>query len=623
MEKMKRLVMAVFKTHFDYGYTDTKENVLKLYSGRILDDVIKLCEDTQKLGNEKMYKWTLPSYLLIKMYEDCPNDKKLRFYNLVKNDQISCHALPFTMHTELLDKNMAENMFIFTQEYCKIFDKPFPISAKMTDVPGHSVGIVKYLVNNGVKFLHIGKNGASLAPDVPELFWWEDYDGNRILTMYNQTYGSKMTPPKKWKFPVYLALCHTNDNKGVQDFEYIKNLQNSVGDDYKFCTGTLNDFAKELLKCDLSSLPIIKGELSNTWVHGIGSYPGATSVFRNSRRDFYNLEEFAKRNEIDIENFKNRFYKQALLFTEHTFGANILKFLKDERVYDKEELLCKIKEDSVYQYIEKTWNDEKDIAKTLNNICKETKEYLNYQSDEFHNKSLPEISMQKNKIEVNFNNKKYLIYYEYKIFGANSVHTFVKKYLTRYENWSISDFGRMWYPEIEDENFIAIPTKTTINGNEIIVDFAMDERSYNIYGNCKSIKLHLYIENSKLKFELNCNEKQPTTYVETGNLIIETEENGEFIVEQIGNKVDVQKNIIKNANHILWAMDSFAQIGNSTLKSLDCPLISFGENAICKFNGGNNRKYKPNFVVNLFNNHWGTNFPQWIKGDFTFKFELT
>ena len=42
--------------------------------------------------------------------------------------------------------------------------------AKMTDVPGHSRGLIGPLAENGVKFLDIGVNSASTPPAVPSLF---------------------------------------------------------------------------------------------------------------------------------------------------------------------------------------------------------------------------------------------------------------------------------------------------------------------------------------------------------------------------------------------------------------------------------------------------------------------
>ena len=57
----------------------------------------------------------------------------------------------------------------------------------------------------------------------------------------------------------------------------------------------MDDFAREIYKCDLSSVPVIKGELSDPWIYGAGSYPEAVSVFRRSREEFYALEKVASK----------------------------------------------------------------------------------------------------------------------------------------------------------------------------------------------------------------------------------------------------------------------------------------------------------------------------------------
>ena len=42
--------------------------------------------------------------------------------------------------------------------------------AKMTDVPGHTRGLISPLAGHGVNFLDIGVNGGSTPADLPPLF---------------------------------------------------------------------------------------------------------------------------------------------------------------------------------------------------------------------------------------------------------------------------------------------------------------------------------------------------------------------------------------------------------------------------------------------------------------------
>ncbi len=619
---MKNKIIGVFKTHFDYGYTDLAEVVLDNYIGSMLDGAISICKQTQALDESLRYKWTLPSYLIMQMAEKCKGQKKKEFFDLVECGQITCHALPFTTHSELLDRKMLDNLFIFTDEYVKLFDKPFPISAKMTDVPGHTSMIIKPLVGRGVKFLHLGKNGASLAPDVPLLFWWEDLEGNRILTMYNQNYGSSLFPPKDWKYPVWLALCHTYDNKGVHGEGFIEKIKQSVGDDYDFSTGSLDDFAHELLKCDLSDIPVIRGELGDTWIHGVASLPKAVSDFRRARNEFYALEDIAKNNNVDISNLQTEFYKTALIYSEHTFGANILKFLGQDRAYDKEGFAEERKSRDAYKTLERSWDEQHEIAERLVEIVSRTEKQLNINStvEDCREESMT-VSMKDNDIEVDFAGRHLAISYEYRLFGAQELFDFMHGYLQRYHDWSISDFGRNYYPEIDGRVFTAKPVSIK-NGNGFTdIDLILPEESYRDFGNFTKVQLRLSVCADKLHIRFSGKDKIATPLVEAGNFIVKLDgEEKSFAIDRCGLEVDVDRDIVKNANQILWAIDRYARIGNTKLYSIDAPLVSFGENGICRYNGGLPREKATSFVVNLFNNHWGTNFPQWIEGDLNYEF---
>ena len=46
--------------------------------------------------------------------------------------------------------------------------------AKMTDVPGHTRGIIAPLARHGVTFLEIGVNGGSTPAELPPIFLWKD-----------------------------------------------------------------------------------------------------------------------------------------------------------------------------------------------------------------------------------------------------------------------------------------------------------------------------------------------------------------------------------------------------------------------------------------------------------------
>lgn len=620
MEKKK--IIAVFKTHFDYGYTERKADVLASYQGEKLDKALDICERTQKDGEKMQYKWIMSAYLLMQIYHGVEGEKKERLKKLIENGQISCHALPFTMHSPLMDERFANEMFMWTEEYVQTFGKKFPIAAKLTDNPGYSSSIIEPMVKRGIKFLHIGKNGAWFAPKVPPLFWWEDLKGNRILVMYNMLYGSDVKPPRSWKYPVWLAFCHTNDNQGVQNADYIRNIKKQARG-YDFQTGTLDDFAEEILKCDLSDLPVVKGELADTWIYGAASYPDALSWVRRARTEFYALEEKAKTLGVDIQNEKREFFENALVYTEHTFGVCVQKYFPT-REYDKKQLQKNRETLDNYKYAELSWEDEKDYARRSQAVVAKLKEKLGA-IEKTEKPALPfDLKHDDKYLYVDIGGKRAKIYYEYRILGVEKLNQFMSKTLTRYHWWAVSDMGKLWYPEIPDKKYIAPIEKVEKKGEEYEVCFRINKESVKTYGNFKQVTMRLKKTEEGICIRMDGKGKDAINLVEIGNFVVDLGCDGKkFIVEQIGQEVDVNEDLVPNTNQLYWAMDRFAEVDNVRLQSLDAPLVSFGKNGIAEYTGGVQKKKKASFYINLFNNHWGTNFPQWFEGDYSFEFILS
>lgn len=65
----------------------------------------------------------------------------------------------------------------------------------MTDVPGHTRGLIAPLAAHGVKFLDIGVNDASTPAQVPPFFLWKDPGGATLAVMYHHGYGAVARVP--------------------------------------------------------------------------------------------------------------------------------------------------------------------------------------------------------------------------------------------------------------------------------------------------------------------------------------------------------------------------------------------------------------------------------------------
>ena len=322
-------VWVVFKTHLDIGYTDRIESVLAKYRGPMMDGALKVVEASRELPPEKRFSWTLAGWPLTHVLGPQQDPvRRARIEQAVREGAIAFHALPFTTHTETQDLEDLVRGLGFSTRLAHQFGLPLPIGAKMTDVPSHSWVIPTMLANAGVKFLQLGCNGTSAFMRVPPLFWWEGPDGSRILCNYTPVYGSGLKAPRGWPSKNYLAMEMTGDNHGPPTQAEVERLRQQAavslpGVQVHF--GTLDDFAKAVM-AENPELPVVRGDMPDTWIHGWMSMPLEAKACRNFRP----LEPA-----LDVLDTQLRAwgetpsplapaladaYEQSGLFSEHTFG---------------------------------------------------------------------------------------------------------------------------------------------------------------------------------------------------------------------------------------------------------------------------------------------------------------
>ena len=103
-------------------------------------------------------------------------------------------------------------------------------------------------------------------------------------------------------------------------------------------------------------------------------------------------------------------------------------------------------------------------------------------------------------------------------------------------------------------------------------------------------------------------------------------EHAEYRIRKGGVTLNPAADIVEKANHSLYCLDEGAAVMNDQMglwvQSLDAPLMAIGDPEIYTYGPVFEQTKKPVLYFNLFNNMWGTNFPQWTGGDFTFRFRL-
>jgi len=322
-------VWVVFKTHLDIGYTDRIEDVLKKYRENMMDGALKAVEASADLAPDRRFSWTLAGWPLRHVLGPQQDPaRRTRIEQAVHDGAITFHALPFTLHTETDDLEDLVRGLGFSTQLARQYGRPLPIGAKMTDVPCHSWVWPTLLAHAGVRFLQLGCNGTSAPAQVPPLFWWEGPDGSRIICNYTADYGSGLTPPPNWPSRNYLAMIMTGDNHGPPTVDEVAHLhqeaaQKLPGVQVRF--GTLDDFARAVLT-ENPTLPVVRGDMPDTWIHGWLSMPIEAKMAHNLRPLEPALDGFDTQLRAwgvttgNLAPVLTKAYELSDLFSEHTFG---------------------------------------------------------------------------------------------------------------------------------------------------------------------------------------------------------------------------------------------------------------------------------------------------------------
>lgn len=326
---------VVFKTHLDLGFTDYAANVTDRYVHEYLPRAIELARELEQRGGPAGFIWTTGSWLIHEALRLGTPDERAALEDAIRAGQVSWHGLPLSTHTELMDAGLVEHGISIGRRLDARFGR-HTIAAKMTDVPGHTIGLVPFLSRAGLDYLHLGVNGASAVPEVPEFFVWRAPDGSEVVVNYAQSYGAT-------DLGVALApggtdalhLAHTGDNFGPPSVADVEELFAQLQAEYpgtRIIASTLDAFAAAVLQ-DRDLLPVLEREIGDSWIHGVASDPLLTARLRallRLRTDWVASGALAP-GTTECDGFSDG----LLLIPEHTWGEDLKTHLPDYVNYEK------------------------------------------------------------------------------------------------------------------------------------------------------------------------------------------------------------------------------------------------------------------------------------------------
>ena len=330
-------VHVVYKTHLDLGYTDLAVNVLRRYREDFIPTAIRLARELLDETGRRDFVWTTGSWLVAHALKYGTRSQRVELDAAIRDGLVAWHALPFSTQTEMQSRKTIQHGIEVTRrldaEYGRV-----TTAGKMTDVPGHTIGLVPALAAAGIRYFHVGVNPASPVPDVPDHFRWIAPDGSEVVTSYDSSYGSDEATAQVKRVPganEALFFAFTNDNTGPPSRDSVRSLLDSLRSRYpdaEVAGSDLDTFGRIAWEAR-EHLPIFDLEIGDSWIYGAASDPTLLSRFtrlQRLREQWLAEGRLEEHDEIDWT-----LGDRLALIAEHSWGYDVKRYLPDYTIYDK------------------------------------------------------------------------------------------------------------------------------------------------------------------------------------------------------------------------------------------------------------------------------------------------
>lgn len=573
---MIKEVYLIFKTHLDIGFTDKAQTVVKRYIEEFIPNAIKVGYELK--DTDTPFIWTVGSWLV---NEALKYDKDGSVEKAIRDGIISWHGLPFTSYTEMMNETLFEYGLSLSEKLDKRFGKK-TISSKMTDVPGHTMGMIKHMADHGIEFMHIGVNRATPVPPVPRLFKWSDGE-NELTVLYQNYYG--LTE----EFDDFaIVFGFTGDNCGPQNPDDIVKQYRELQQQYPDAVikaATLDDVAMKIR--EIKDIPLYTKEIGDTWIHGIGTDPKKVSIYRSLLR---HIEE--KGICADISD-------NLLLIPEHTWGGDRKKFFKNEEGYTVEEFE-KLRDNPERIFLESTWLEQRQYLDKAMNVLGTS---VDYNADAPDLSTFTECDIPNIPVEVSW-----------VLYDSTDYERYKKTYMTEYGQniwWAIADFIKTGLPQKNNRGIhVASACKAYTDGSKTVVLMRFDkalsdyEGLPEVYGIFEENKVEIRLVGQKAN-------RQPNAYFVKFKGFDE-----KWQVQKLGRWIDSTD---LAGSPLICGIDKGIRNKDMEIVSLDAPLV-------CPF-GRRLLEYdlypaREDMYFNLYNNIWNTNHPFWYEENSVFRFEI-
>ena len=573
---MTKEILIVFKTHLDIGYTELAKDVMDRYLHSFIPNAIRIGYELK--DTDTPFIWTVGAWLI---HEALKQDHDGALEQAIRDGVIAWHGLPFTYHTELMDPALFSYGLTLAQTLNERFGKT-TAGAKMTDVPGHTIGMVPLLADAGISFLHIGVNTATPVPNVPPVFRWRCGD-REIVVACEGSYGGNL------EFDDFvLVFAHTNDNMGPQSPEEIRAIYRDLANRYPGYTvraATLDDVAKRMVQ--LPDLPVITQEIGDTWIHGAGTDPKKIGMFRE-------LMRFTAQNGTQGKDLAD----SLLVVPEHTWGACIQLHFPNRKDWFHNDL-ANTADAAKKAFVEASWNEQRDYVR-------KAEEVLGVRAD--YTLSAPDLTG-----FVPCDGSDLPVQLSWQLFDADDYTRYINKYLvlTQYTiQWAAWDFTKPELPHYKGGIYAPTVRGCWEKDGKKIYHLAFDDDFAETYGlPC------FYVTVCGNEIEVDWLGKRANRLPQAFWLQFKDSKTP-WEISKLGQWIDPDHVL---GSPLIMATDYGVRNADTAIESLDACLVAPFGRRLLDFELSPTGK---DLYFNLYNNIWNTNFPIWYADDTRFRFVI-
>jgi hypothetical protein len=658
LDSSVKRILAVFKCHFDAGFIDTEANVVRRYFDEYFPQAIKTAESLSRSGPPR-YVWTTGSWLLYEYLEQANAEQREKIEQAIRSGYLAWHALPFTWQTEMLDPTLIVGALALSQSLDKRFATK-TTGAKMSDVPGHTRGIIAPLAAHGVTLLDIGVNEASRPAMLPPIFRWQDANGATLTVMYHAGYGGVTVVPGS---DLAIAIVVRDDNSGPHTPEEIAHTYADLQKRFpsaEITPASLSAVA-DAVAVHAASLPVVTQEIGDTWIHGVGSDPTKVARYREVcrlRQRWVREGKFEVGDATDLQ-----LLRRLLLEVEHTWGTDTKTWLDFDNYVPRD--LQRMLGSKNYKVVEFSWEEKRqdlyaglktlpanlqsEAAAALAALAPQQPSLLQHshspasewETEHFvaqldpktgalhklrHKAAAREWAARKNPLAL----------FSYQTLSQKDYDQFFKDYVVSSEDWAFKDFGKpnmerfgaqsqIWLPTLlettsaEDADAHSLLTRLEIQDPESLnTGRAAFPKQIFVKYVCPKAKQEVAIEVWWFG-------KAPTRMPEALWFSFDPLADAKsWVMRKSGQDIS-PSDVVECGNRHLHALTDSITCKNAAneirFTTLDAPLVSLGRQSPLNFSRSQ-ATLTNGIHFNLFNNAWGTNYIMWFAENARFRFVL-